>query len=688
MKLSNLLNPGKWSLSRKFLSIVLLILLIPLASIGLLKEIEKTLFSNLRENLLLSSRLIGNQLAQNKTWFDESLLPDSSQFLGKELFVFPLSRSFNLDGYFDDDWAEYDKYRQEYYQGKTGFSILLGSFERHLILSLKIDDQSIIYPSSDNPFLSDRIEIEYKDQFNEYHQIVLLPKTDGDFPVLSLKNKQLKMDWRFKAHWIRTVDGFNVEIKFPSGLKPRQLKVVQKNVNKARQKKYLQTVSSSRYDINPLVWPSTKLVNYIQNIELPDAQRIWVIDTRGRVLTSAGDLLNTERSFSSNPILNWILNNQSELPIDPRANNLHLDSEEIYSAQRGVASTRVENIKNTEHSIALAATPIQINNQVVGVLLLEENVARVQIVQKKTLINMFGIILAVFVLVMWIIFWYVSRMVGRIKHLNKAIDKVVDRQGRMSEPLDICAEDGDELDDLYRAFGQMGGRLYEYNDHLEKLASRLSHELRTPIAIVRSSLDNLLLNCQTEEDKEVIERALSGNQRLGEIISRMRQASGVKDAMQTAEKEWVDIEDFLRNIIVGYSQSFEGFSFQFRSSLNAKRQYLSPELFSEMLDKLIANAMEFSQENSPIIIQLEGQKGACCLRVINSGPLISKKNRRKIFQSLVSIRTSQQATGTNLGLGLYVVKLIAEFHQGKASAKNLLDDSGVEFSVCFQSNKP
>lgn len=676
----NFFNPAKWSLSRKFISIVLLILLIPFASIGLLKEIEKTLQANLENNLLLSSRLIGNQLAANQDWFEESLLPDSDNILAKELFVFPLSASYELDGY-TDEWADYEPHRKIFAKNTTSLDILLGSFERHLIASIRVQDPKVIYPSADSSIVADQVELEFKTQKGDYQQIILSARTAGTFPVKTKKNGELQIDWRFKAAWTVNEKGFHIELQFPSGFKPQQIRIVHKNVDYQEKHQFDNTHATSRYDLNPLVWPSVNLVNHFNAIELSPAQRIWLLDTQKRVLISKGDLRTEEISFSTNPFLHWILASQSEIEIDPRKNNLHLDSQEIYRALKGKSSTRIENIKDSEQSIAIAVLPIKVQDKVLGVLLLEENVARVQIPQKKTLINMFVIIIAVFLLVMWIIFWYVSRMVGRIKHLNNAIEQVVDQSGRMKAPLSLDIEKGDEIDDLYRAFSHMGSKLYEYNDHLEKLASRLSHELRTPIAIVRSSLDNLLLNSQDDEDKETINRALEGNQRLGEIITRMRQASGVKEAMQTAEKELINLDDFLTQVVKGYQLSFKQHEFVLDSKLVQKQQNISPDLFAEMLDKLISNAMEFSEPNQPITINLSQDKNSTTLSVKNSGPTIPKKNIKRIFQSLVSIRTNQQATGTNLGLGLYVVRLIAEFHDSTVKAENLKDGSGVVFVV-------
>ena len=707
--LSKIIKPSQWSLGKKFISILLLILLIPIASVGLLKEIEKALVGNLRENLLLSASLIGNQLAQNKEWFEESLLPDSSDFIGKEIFVFPLDSSFNLDGYFDD-WINFEPHRQSFGNTSGSLTVLVGYIEGHLILSIAVKDDLIIYSADaassgktelshgvysaqdeHEKYLSDQLEIEYKDEKGNYHSLYLVPKSAGDLAVRTSRNKKQVIDWRYKAYWIETQQGFNVELKFPSNIKPTELRLISKNLDKNKLSQFSSQITSAPYGLNPLVWPSKNIVNYIENTRLTTAQRIWVLDTHRRVLASSGNLKTKGMKFSSNPILNWVLASQSELTLDPRADHLRLDSTGIYRALKGESSSNVENIRHTDQSIALATYPIKHNDKVLGVLLLEENVARIQLTQKKALINMFLIILSVLVLVVWVIFWYVSRLVKRIKTLNKTIEQVVDNQGRMQEPLVLPNEEGDEIDDLNRSFGQMGARLFEYNDHLEKLASRLSHELRTPIAIVRSSLDNLLLNCQSEDEKEIIERALQGNQRLGEIITRMRQASGVKEAMQTAEKEEVDIVEFMRQLLSGYSQSFKTHKFELICNLKRESNKdskntlysLSPDLFAEMLDKLIANAIEFSDGEEAIKIRLDQKINKLVISVENSGPVIKKKNRKRIFQSLVSIRDNNQSTGTNLGLGLYVVKLISEFHGASVRVDNLEDGSGVVFSILW-----
>jgi signal transduction histidine kinase len=625
---------------------------------------------------------MGSQFRETKIGFDESLLPNPENYFGKELFVFPLNDSFELDGFLSD-WREYQVHRQVFSGPSASFSLLLGSKERHFVVSIKVDDSVAIYPTMESRYVADQLEVEFKTAGSEYQKLVLSARGTGQFPVLIARNGELKNDWRYKAFWKLTDSGYNIELKFPSGIKPKEIRVVHNNIDRPQQTKYTERYSSTRYELNPIVWPSSKLVKQLKSIQLAASQRVWLLDNKGRVLASNGKIDADDVSYSSSPLFNWILSNQSEIEADPRENALQLDDEDIYLALKGTASARIENIKNSDVSIAVATYPIVISEAIVGVVLLEENIAKVQVLQLKTLIRMFVIILSVFLLIMWIIFWYVSRVVTRIKRLNESLDASVDSHGRINRPLDLVVDDGDEIDDLTKAFSQMGTRLFEYNDHLEKLASRLSHELRTPIAIVRSSLDNLLLNCEDNEEREIIDRALAGSQRLGEIITRMRRASGVKQAMQTADTETIEVISFVSQLVKGYQHSFTDSQFEFRTELNDFEMRMSADLFTEMLDKLVANAMDFSENGSTITVSFYRVKNKLRLSVENYGQVIEKKNLKKIFHSLVSIRTSQQSGGANLGLGLYVVRLIAEFHGATAKAKNKPDQNGVEMLIDF-----
>jgi two-component system sensor histidine kinase ChvG len=110
----------------------------------------------------------------------------------------------------------------------------------------------------------------------------------------------------------------------------------------------------------------------------------------------------------------------------------------------------------------------------------------------------------------------------------------------------------------------------------------------------------------------------------------------------------------------------------------------APDLYAQMLDKLAANAADFSQRDEPVRIRLD-EKGT--LTVSNSGALLPAEMTGRLFESMVSVRPEGanephlDRKEPHLGLGLYMVRLIAQFHGGEARATNREDASGVVMRV-------
>lgn len=87
----------------------------------------------------------------------------------------------------------------------------------------------------------------------------------------------------------------------------------------------------------------------------------------------------------------------------------------------------------------------------------------------------------------------------------------------------------------------------------------------------------------------------------------------------------------------------------------------SPELMAQMLDKIIVNTVDFAYPDTSIDIALDA-KGQ--LSISNVGPVIAEEMQDELFNSMVSIRGEESGDKEpHLGLGLYLAKLIADFHQ-------------------------
>jgi signal transduction histidine kinase len=97
-----------------------------------------------------------------------------------------------------------------------------------------------------------------------------------------------------------------------------------------------------------------------------------------------------------------------------------------------------------------------------------------------------------------------------------------------------------------------------------------------------------------------------------------------------------------------------------------------------MLDKLVENAVDFAAAGSSIRISIETDGR---LRVENDGPHLPDAIRDSLFESMVSLRSENSAGTPHLGLGLYIARLIAEFHGGTLHAENLPEGRGVAFEA-------
>ena len=97
----------------------------------------------------------------------------------------------------------------------------------------------------------------------------------------------------------------------------------------------------------------------------------------------------------------------------------------------------------------------------------------------------------------------------------------------------------------------------------------------------------------------------------------------------------------------------------------------APELIAQLLDKLASNAVDFAPHGSTVEVSLRREENSAVMRVLNEGPPLPEAIQDRLFQSMVSLRTDGAAgSAPHLGLGLYIVRLIAQFHGARVAARN------------------
>ena len=409
------------------------------------------------------------------------------------------------------------------------------------------------------------------------------------------------------------------------------------------------------------------------------SSRVWVVSRDYHVLALAGSLKRLDPPVPSfaQRALGWLLAPPTEEFDDAIAEDALAAGREVGAALRGAASTRTRNTRDGRAVVVSAAHPIWVGDEVFGAVVVEETANRIASLRSQALERLLVVTLIAFALVAAVLLWFATRISNRIRRLSDEAEAAIDARGRVTR-LITASEAADEIGDLSRSFTTVLGRLARYNDYLEELASRLSHELRTPVAVVRSSLENLHAARTAEETRTYLARAEEGLARLGTILSRMTEASRLEQSLSAVERQRFDAAAVVRGCVEGYRLAYAPRTFQLVAPDQAVHALGSADLLAQMLDKLVENAVDFAAAGSSIRISIETDGRLC---VENEGPQLPDAIRDSLFESMVSLRSEHSAGTPHLGLGLYIARLIAEFHGGTLHAGNLPGGGGVAFEA-------
>jgi signal transduction histidine kinase len=156
--------------------------------------------------------------------------------------------------------------------------------------------------------------------------------------------------------------------------------------------------------------------------------------------------------------------------------------------------------------------------------------------------------------------------------------------------------------------------------------------------------------------------------------------------------ESVDLAALLNACAAGYRSAFPAREFAVDCAAGAAPCPVVPEAIVQALDKLVSNAVDFASAGSPVVLSLrradeaDGSTGEhWVFSVRNQGPPLPNAMRDNLFDSMVSIRDHRGGGEAHLGLGLYLVRLVAEFHGGHAFARDVADGVEVGFTVASPS---
>ena len=706
-----------------FLSSFLLV--IPWLGYQYILEMETYLRRSQEQTVLGIAQALATALNERPELFDEGIYGPATST--EDLYVYPVFSPLSLDDGAIVDWREYQQYEVEYgskdylstslapvrLQGNEDslkFKSMVGEHNGSLYAYFKVKDDNLVYRSQTSLSVhrSDFIQISMlSKQGNEINRYVIAPHEPEylyPFRVAEDYSNPVHED-RISGQWYETEGGYEVELQIPMDMLGDKLGFAIFDVDDQESRGINSVVATYRSEdkenLGSLRLPTPEIDRIVAGMGHNNS-RIQIVDRGARILLTVGDIqsatgLQLERPADErlsgnkamayvqdkilNPLYYQILSKPSNDFIDELYSGVRREGAHIDSALNGVPFTQFRTLTDeTQTRLLEAAHPIVAGGEIIGAVLVDQNMNGLRTFRNLALEQLFNTILAVMLMVTFGLFFFASRISSRIRLLRNQAEGIIDESGRVMNTM-MPSKNSDEIGDLSRSFSNIVERLSQYTSYLENMSSRLSHELRTPVTVVRSSLENLSMIDSNDESKIYIERAEEGINRLNLILTNMSEATRLEQMLQTSEKEKINLCHVIYGCVEGYKLAYPESVFE--TELTDKPVLINgvPEYFAQLLDKLIANAVEFSYSNEPIVVYCQGLRDHAVVKVSNAGPFLPEEMKDLVFDSMISIRPQEKQKQPHLGLGLHIARLIAEFHGGRISAENRTDQEGVVISL-------
>jgi signal transduction histidine kinase len=204
-----------------------------------------------------------------------------------------------------------------------------------------------------------------------------------------------------------------------------------------------------------------------------------------------------------------------------------------------------------------------------------------------------------------------------------------------------------------------------YSNQQQNFMMAVTHELKTPIAITQLNIETILKrNLDATQQKKMLEISLSETQRLDNLCNNILLASQLDMGEYQSNTQEVDLSLIVENTLKIFTNRFPEIIFKtdIQESLFIKGESVLLQL---LINNLIDNAIKYSPKNSPITIALMRHENQIHLSVLDEGVGIPVAEKDKIFEKFYRVGAEYTRSTKGTGLGLYLCKRIAIFHNAK-----------------------
>jgi two-component system sensor histidine kinase ChvG len=264
---------------------------------------------------------------------------------------------------------------------------------------------------------------------------------------------------------------------------------------------------------------------------------------------------------------------------------------------------------------------------------------------------------------------YLARtIIDPLRRLGRAAVRVrLGRERQIEVPR--MPERGDEIAVLARAMSDMTAALRQRIDAVESFAADVAHEIKNPLASLRSALESLPKVEDPALREQLTDVAAHDVRRIDRLVTEIAEASRIDAELSRATFEAIDLAALIQNVV----------SARENRGLNAGRKVTVehdgrpalvlgvPLRIERVVDNLLDNAVSFSPPGGTIAASVRHDGDQVQALVCDEGPGIPESEREKVFKRFHSVRPEAESFGNHSGLGLAIARTIAEAHDGTLS---------------------
>ncbi|MBF9057839.1 histidine kinase [Rhodobacterales bacterium HKCCSP123] len=409
------------------------------------------------------------------------------------------------------------------------------------------------------------------------------------------------------------------------------------------------------------------LVASTESLSRTPARPVRGLDGRHQHALLITDFLNTIWSGLSDLMTGGEAPSGTITSAEMAANLIGPASEGLTVLNRGVDATG---------TLFAAATPVMGNAGPIGVIVVTTAAGEIDQlvrVEREQLLQMFVVALLVSIGLSLVL---ASTIAHPLADLADAAELGRDKNARKMSPTRVRIPDltgrPDEIGRLSGALRGMVAALYDRIDANEQFAADVSHEIKNPLASLRSAVGTMRL-AKTEDQRnrllEVIEHDV---QRLDRLVSDISNASRLDSELVKEEEEEFDLVRTLRNISQYHSEEAAKKGVDFITDLPHEQIRISglEARLAQVFVNLLSNAISFCQDGDAVRLWTRQRENRVLVVVEDTGPGIPEEALTKVFNRFYSERPVQQF-GNHSGLGLAISKQIVEAHGGVIWAENI-----------------